>query len=55
MYTGERKASSADFLLCKSGLFDEPFEAPENALIDENWLKDRPDTDDSGIPILYID
>ena len=42
MYTGERKASSGDYLLCKFGLFDEPFEVPENALIDENWLKNRP-------------
>ena len=51
----DRKPSSTEFLWCRFGVLGEPFEVPENALIDENWLKDRPDCDSNGIPYLYLD
>jgi hypothetical protein len=51
----DRKPSSKEFLWCRFGPVGKPFEVPENALIDENWLKDRPDCTASGMPILYLD
>ena len=51
----DRKPPSDDFLYCRYFLVGEPFKVPENALIDENWLKDRPAFDAKGIPILYLD
>lgn len=57
IYKGGKKPSSNRFLLCcfYLGVNAEAFEVPEDALINENWLKDRPDESADGIPILYLD
>lgn len=51
----DKKPSLKEFLWCRFGPLGEPFEVPENALIDENWLKNRPDVSANGIPFLYLD